>query len=291
MHIGKIAATSAAMALTALIGQTAANASSPSDSNMAYVSRYVGQAADALQNDKSDYAGHRAAALADIARARTDIANALAYSANHRNYATTSVVNVANESAFARSQGASDKNLAYVRTIVQHAIDMLQHDRPDYNGYRLKAITDLQAARTQLGTALVSSNPTMSSDANLRYTRGYIARGISMLQQDQTNYQGHRAAAVTAIRNADADLLAALRADRADESIPSVQALAPMAQPVGPINGQRASDNNIRYAQSYVGHAIDMLHQDQHDYNGYRSKAVQQLVIARNQLVLALQSR
>src|ERR1700704_846161 len=51
---------------------------------------------------------------------------------------------------------------------------------------------------------------------------------------------------------------------------------APMAPPVGPVMGQRASDNNIRYAQSYVGHAIDMLHQDQHDYNGYRAKAVQQ---------------
>jgi hypothetical protein len=291
MHIGKIAVTAAALALTALIGQTAANASSPSDSNMAYVSRYVGEAAVALQNDKSDYAGHRAAAIADINRARTEIANALAYSAKNGNYAATSVVNVANESAFERTQGASDKNLAYVKTIIQHAIDMLQNDRPDYNGHRVNAIVALQAARAQLGTALVSSNPTMSSDANIRYTRGYIARGISMLQQDQTNYKGHRAAAVTALRNADADLLAALRADRADESIPSVQALAPMAQPVGPVMGQRKSDNNIRYAQSYVGHAIDMLHQDQHDYNGYRAKAVQQLVIARNELVLALQSR
>jgi hypothetical protein len=199
MYTGRIAATAAAIALTALIGQTAPAAAAPSDSNMAYVSRYVESAATALQNDKSDYGGHRAAAIADIARARTDIANAMAYDNGHEHIGASAMVNAANEAAFERSQTASDKNLIYVRTYLERALDMLRRDSHDYGGYRVKAINDLQAARDQLATALTSVHPTMSSDTNLRYTRGYIARGIDMLQQDKTDYAGHRAAAVTAM--------------------------------------------------------------------------------------------
>jgi hypothetical protein len=69
--------------------------------------------------------------------------------------------------------------------------------------------------------------------------------------------------------------------------VPSVQALA---LPTG-TRGQRASNRNITYARKYVEHAIDMLKQDKHDYNGYRAKANQQLAIARQQLLDALQSR
>jgi hypothetical protein len=47
----------------------------------------------------------------------------------------------------------------------------------------------------------------------------------------------------------------------------------------------------VAFARSYVEKAIDMLKNDQHDYNGYRAKAVQQLVIARVQLQDALQYR
>jgi hypothetical protein len=290
MHTGKIAATAAALVMAALIGQTAANAG-PSDSNLAYVSRYIGQAADALHNDKSDYGGHRETALDDIARARADIASALAYDNSHERIAATTTANLAAEADFARSQAASDRNLAFVRTNLQHAIVMLQQDHHDYGGYRVKAINELEAARNQLATALTSVHPTMNSDTNIRYTRGYIARGISMLQLDKTDYHGHRAAAVRAMQMADADLLAALRADRADESIPSVQALTPLAAPAGSMRTQRASDRNIEYARAYVEHAIDMLKNDSHDYNGFRAKAVQQLVIAREQLLDALQSR
>jgi hypothetical protein len=41
----------------------------------------------------------------------------------------------------------------------------------------------------------------------------------------------------------------------------------------------------------YVEHAIDMLQHDQHDYNGYRAKSVQQLQVAHAQLIAALQYR
>ena len=57
---------------------------------------------------------------------------------------------------FMRNQFASNENIEFVRRYVERAIDMLQHDAHDYNGYRLKAIADLQAARQQLLLALKS---------------------------------------------------------------------------------------------------------------------------------------
>src|SRR5450755_4996 len=295
MHTGKIAATAAAVALAALVGQLApAAAANQSDSNMAYVSRYIQNAASALQADRSDYNGHRMAALADIGRARTDIANALAFDNSHDRYnaSAASQANAADVATFQRTQAGSDRNLAAVKTNLERAIDMLRRDRPAYNGWRLKAITDVEAARDQIATALrqdvSAEQPGVGSDSNIRFTRAYIQRGINMLQADRSDYAGHRAAAMAAMRNADNDLLAALRADRGDESVPAVMALP---VPADYMTSQRASNRNIAYARTYVEHAMDMLQRDQHDYNGYRAKAVQQLAVAREQLLDALQSR
>jgi hypothetical protein len=261
---------------------------------MAYVSRYIQNAANALQTDRQDYAGHRVAALADIARARTDIANALAYDNSHDRYNFTAAAraNAVDEANFERTQAGSNRNLAYVNAYVGRAIVMLQRDRPAYNGWRLRAISDLQPARTQITTRLQqyanAQQPGVASDSNIRFTRAYVQRGINMLNADRSDYAGHRIAAIRAMQNADNDLVAALRADRADESVPVVQALP---VPADYMTTQRASNRNIAYARTYVEHAIDMLQNDQHDYNGYRAKAVQQLAVARQQLLDALQSR
>jgi hypothetical protein len=294
MYTGKIAAAAAAVALAALIGQIAPAAAGPSDSNMVYVSRYIDRAAQALQQDQHDYNGHRAAAVADIDRARSDIASALAYDNSHERYnlSSAAMANVTAETAFENSQNGSDRNLTYVKAYLERALDMLRNDNHDYGGYRVKAIADIEAARDQIATALRQDTrgeqPGVASDSNVRYTRAYVERGIDMLQHDQADYGGHRAAAMTAMQNADADLLAALRADRADESVPAVQALA---LPAGWVRGQHASNENVAYARVYVEHAIDMLQRDQHDYNGYRAKAVQQLQIAHTELLAALKYR
>ena len=295
MHNGKIAATAAAITLAAMIGQIAP-ATAASDSNMSYVSRYVERASDALQNDRHDYHGHRATALADIARARADIASAIAYDNSHEHLASTAaataMVNAADEAAFERSQESSDRNLNYVRTYLERALDMLRRDRADYGGYRLRAIHDLEAARDQIGTALRqdtrTEQPGVASDSNIRYVRSYIAHGVDMLQNDRTDYAGHRVAAITAMENASNDLLAALHADNAIDTVPTIQTLA---KPTDYLRGQRASDQNIAYARAYVEHAIGMLNNDQHDYHGYRVQAIAQLQTARQQLLLAQQSR
>src|SRR5580704_18799839 len=126
MHTGKIAAAAAAVALTALIGQSVPAVAGPSDSNLAYVSRYVANAEAALQQDRHDYHGHRVAALTDIARARADIASALAYDNSHERYnlSASAMANAAAEADFERSQAGSDRNLNYVRTYLERAMDM-----------------------------------------------------------------------------------------------------------------------------------------------------------------------
>jgi hypothetical protein len=81
---------------------------------------------------------------------------------------------------------------------------------------------------------------------------------------------------------------AASGGDRPDESIPAV---ATLPQPSDWARGQGASNNNIRYVRVYVEKAIDMLDKDQHDYSGYRVKAIESLHDARQQLLAALESR
>src|SRR5476651_321175 len=122
MYTGKFAIAAPALGLAALIGQTAPAAAVPVTSNLAYVSRYVEHAAQALQNDKSDYGGHRAAAITDINNARTDIANAITYDNNHGSQASRVAVNANDQTAFERSQVNSDKNLTHVQKYLERAI-------------------------------------------------------------------------------------------------------------------------------------------------------------------------
>jgi hypothetical protein len=66
-------------------------------------------------------------------------------------------------------------------------------------------------------------------------------------------------------------------------------------QPVNPAYGAqlrngRGSDRNLRVEIRRLEQVIDMLQRDQHDYNGHRVAAIQDLQQARQQLEQALQS-
>ena len=288
MFNGRLIAGAAAVALCTAFAQAMPASADWSDANMRYASNYIERANDYLANDQHDYGGHRVAAMTDINRARADIASALAYDNSHPGaHPMINQASPVDEAAFVRSQQGSNNNLTYVRAYLERAIDMMQRDNTDYGGYRVKAIADTQAARDQIVAALSTySHESDRSDDNIRFVRGYIARGVAMLNRDQPDYNGHRTAAINDMNAADADLLAALRADRADESVPAV---ADLARPA--MIGQNASDNNIRYVRAYVEKAIDMLNRDQHDYSGYRVKAIENLHDARQQLLAALASR
>jgi hypothetical protein len=112
----------------------------------------------------------------------------------------------------------SDSNLRWARRRVEENIDMLQHDRSDYGGYRVKALALFQQAREQLTLGLKFDNGRedvappagfLRPDAQMVYLRGQCASDVNLnvvrrniehimdvLQRDKGDYGGHRVAAL-----------------------------------------------------------------------------------------------
>ncbi len=125
----------------------------------------------------------------------------------------------------------SDNNLRWARYRVEENLDMLQRDRHDYNGYRVRAIADMQAARTQILLGLgydrnhdwAAARPLAAaasavgvdnrSDRNLLIVRRNVEHIIDVLQRDNHDYGGHRVAAIAALQRARQDIIVALRYD------------------------------------------------------------------------------
>lgn len=123
----------------------------------------------------------------------------------------------------------SDNNLRFARYRIEENVDLLQRDRHDYNGYRVRAIASFQAAREQIDQALrydrqadwnaisplaaSSSYPDNRSDRNLLLVRGNIEHLIDMLQRDNHDYGGHRVSAIGFLQQGRTDLTLALRYD------------------------------------------------------------------------------
>jgi hypothetical protein len=142
--------------------------------------------------------------------------------------------------ADARTDCASNSNLAYVHRRLDGAIDQLAHDQRDYGGHRVDAINDLQNARAQLVEAerravnTDRENPACTkaygptggsdvswgargdaaSDRDLRYVSMWVGSMIDQLQRDQRDYGGHRIAAISAMQAARIQLAEAERYDR-----------------------------------------------------------------------------
>ncbi|MBC5825206.1 MAG: hypothetical protein GIX02_10355 [Candidatus Eremiobacteraeota bacterium] len=195
------------------------------------------------------------------------------------------------------NQNASNETIESSRGYIEKAIDMLQGDAGDYGGYRLKAIADLRRARADLVAALqyaqqhpdrdrgVQPDANMGSDRNIQMTRGYLERAIDMLNSDQRDYAGHRAAAVRDLGEARVALQQALRVDMkavgAPPSVPDIDRSG--------LRKQSASNENLELVNRYAQKALSMLQGDAHDYGGYRAKAIGDLQRARAELNAALQ--
>jgi hypothetical protein len=126
-----------------------------SNANLAYAKEHVDTAIDRLNGDAHDYGGHRVAAISDLNTANTDIADALSYDRTHGNYNGTSANPMGGMmGTSALGQQASNNNLQLVSQHIEAAIDGLQRDAHDYDGYRAKAVQALIAARSQIQQAL-----------------------------------------------------------------------------------------------------------------------------------------
>ena len=130
-----------------------------SDANLRYVDNEIGTAIDRLSSDRNDYGGHRVAALNDLQTARGYLGQALSFDASHDRFNAANGTSVApvlpgTVGPNSVSQRASNDSLLDARRHLENAIDALQRDSHDYNGYRVKAIGALQAARNELLQAI-----------------------------------------------------------------------------------------------------------------------------------------
>lgn len=181
-----------------------------SDRTLLVVRGNIERIIDVLQRDNHDYGGHRVAAIGLLQQARQDLIAAL----RHDNQAGN----------------GSDQNLRWARHSLEANIDQLQRDQHDYHGYRVQAISKMQAAREQLVQALAYDRSADQrnaaammgagaipidnrSDRNLLLVRGHIERIIDVLQRDNHDYGGHRVAAIGLLQQARQDIVIALRYD------------------------------------------------------------------------------
>ncbi|HXW77802.1 MAG TPA: hypothetical protein VEJ20_10355 [Candidatus Eremiobacteraceae bacterium] len=144
--------------------QTVHGGTMASDANLNYVDGHIQAAITSLQGDRHDYGGHRSAALGDLQTANTDIQDALSWQHSHADSgggpggapaapgAMSAMPMQTAEPAI--TQNESNDSLINARIHVEKAIDALNRDSHDYNGFRAKAVTALQAAHAELIAAI-----------------------------------------------------------------------------------------------------------------------------------------
>jgi len=148
-----------------------------SDANLRFVDEHVRTAIARLEQDRNDFGGHRVAAINDLQQARSFISSALSFdNRNNRNNGAngtsivpstvnTGIVNprvvvpstggvLSSGSVGANGRVTNDQTLADARQHLETAIDALKRDAHDYNGFRVKAMDSLEAARTQILQAM-----------------------------------------------------------------------------------------------------------------------------------------
>jgi len=137
--------------------------------------------------------------------------------------------------ALANPDCSSNANLWHVHRRLDGAMDNLNHDTHDYGGHRVAAINDLESARKALVAAeqyavntdhdnpacFRASGPAGGSDAawgtrsqlgsnaNIGGVARWVGNLVYQLNSDRRDYGGYRAAAVTDMRAAQAQLQAA----------------------------------------------------------------------------------
>lgn len=160
-----------------------------------------------------------------------------------------------------RDQRASNENLRIARRHVEAAIDGLQHDASDYGGHK-------EAARDDLGVA-----------------RQFLLQAL----QSRGNGNGNG--------NGGGNVPNVLPSSPVVPSTTMRPATVPSTAGgggnVGSGNGndlrnQRGSTENLMNVRSHVEAAIDALNQDRSDYGGFKTRAIDKLQAARQELDAAV---
>lgn len=129
-----------------------------SNVNLAAVHSRLDGAIDRLAQDQRDYGGHKGQAMGDLQNARNELvaAEQWAVTSDRENPACTRPYGAGNDpdtNRRDRNQPGSNRDVWRVRAWVERMIAQLERDQHDYDGHRVRAITDMQSARTQLVAA------------------------------------------------------------------------------------------------------------------------------------------
>ena len=272
---------------------SAAPAPPNSDRRLAAQLPVVDRIADILQHARDDYNGDRARAITALNHTREDLRSALKAD-NQAEPSNQNIPNTPVESAAGSENGtmaASNERLQDARTMINQVIDNLRQDGHDYGGFRLKAIADLEQARDDITDALLQVNGggAGASDRSLAATASLTERSIDELQHARMDYDGHRVAAIDALNKARSDLANAMKADNQHED---VMHPVPGASPQGTGGtddmSQAASNAHLRNARGMIDQAIQNLKADNHDFGGFRVKAIADLQQAESEIDKAL---
>jgi tetratricopeptide (TPR) repeat protein len=184
----------------------------------------------------------------------------------------------------------SNRNLAIARVRIARSIDRLSNDVEDYGGYRVRAMTDLKQASSDLAQALeywrnhrphnVSPGGPLStgsmgepnesersqygSNRDIVQVRAIVVSVIANLRSDANDYGGYKEKAIERLEAARANLDSALA----------------IARNKGVQNGSHnpwVSDANLQYVREHVEAATTRLQHDLPDYGGHRVKAISDL--------------
>ncbi len=108
------------------------------------------------------------------------------------------------------------------------------------------------------------------SNQNLRLAYGVIAGMVDELNQDPSDYGGHRVGAVKSLEEAKIQLFDALKSRNQV------------------IRGQGSADSSLRYAERATARIIEDLKGQSDDYGGHRVAAIDALNAAERELRTAL---
>ncbi|HET9341426.1 MAG TPA: hypothetical protein VFO25_00755 [Candidatus Eremiobacteraceae bacterium] len=153
-----------------------------------------------------------------------------------------------------RDQQQSNQNIRLARRHIEIAIDGLQRDASDYGGHKEAARDDLGVARQFLDQALAArggrNGGNSGNGSPVPVTPNGVVNPVPVVPSNGGNGGNG---------NGDHD-----------------------------IRNQRGSSENIMDVRSHVESAIDALNQDRTDYGGFKSRAMEKLQQARQELDAAL---
>ena len=127
------------------------------------------------------------------------------------------------------------------------------------------------------------------SDSNMRWAYNHIERNIDFLQNDQHDYGGYRAKAVSLFQSARQQIVLGLRFDNGRQNAPPPPGFSRPDKDMVVLRPECASDANLNVVRRNIEHIIDVLQRDLGDYGGHRAKAISLLQQGRESLKDAIQ--